>query len=263
MISFDSPVVAFTPESLPISGGRVLLSPYWGDVDTRPANGGAVYYRNSTDSTLLNMAGNQIRAVFPADFSTFTPTFLFIATWDHVGYYNSKTDKVCHMNCLPTSILYYSSDGAMYACVYLEFDKLYVAYSMAHCIDVVSHNLLLQTNTFQCILISDGPFTFVMFLYADGLIQWTTGDASDGINGFGGTPAQGGFNAGDGVRFFSIPGSQTADIINIATTSNIGIPGMWIFRVDLSMITVAERKYIAIVKIRQLATSRIHDGYVS
>ena len=87
---------------------------------------------------------------------------------------------------------------------------------------------------------SNGPFTFTSFLYADGLIQWTTGDASGGTNGLGGTPAQGGFNAGDGERFFSIPGSQTPAIINIASTTNVGIPGAWIFRIDLSTISEGE-----------------------
>ena len=48
-----------------------------------------------------------------------------------------------------------------------------------------------------------------------------------GTNGFGGTPAQEGFNAGYGVRFFSIPGSQTAAIVNLDTTSNVRVPGMW------------------------------------
>ena len=79
---------------------------------------------------------------------------------------------------------------------------------------------------------TNGINSFVIFLYADGEIQWTTGDASGGSGGFGGTPAQVGFNAGDGVRFASVPGSQTADIVNIDTTSNVGIPGVWIFRVD-------------------------------
>ena len=79
---------------------------------------------------------------------------------------------------------------------------------------------------------TDGVSSFVIFLYADGGIQWTTGDASDGTNGFGGTPAQVGFNAGDGVHFASVPGSQTPEIVNISTTSNVGIPGVWIFWVD-------------------------------
>ena len=89
-------------------------------------------------------------------------------------------------------------------------------------------------------LTSDGTYSFVSFLYADGLIQWTTGDASGGTNGLGGVPAQGGFNAGDGERFFSIPGSQTAAILNIFNTTNIGIPGQWTFRVDQNAIAEPE-----------------------
>ena len=81
-------------------------------------------------------------------------------------------------------------------------------------------------------LATDGLLSFVIFLYADGKIQWTTGDASGGTNGFGGTPAQVGFDAGDGIRYFAVPSSQTDEIINIADTSNVGIPGMWIFRID-------------------------------
>lgn len=41
-----------------------------------------------------------------------------------------------------------------------------------------------------------------------------------------------GFNAGDGVRYFNIPHSRTSAIINISSTSNYQIPGMWIFQVD-------------------------------
>ncbi len=79
---------------------------------------------------------------------------------------------------------------------------------------------------------TDGTVSYVKFLYADGEIQWTTGDASNGINGFGGTPAQVGFDAGDGERFFSVPGSQTNEIANIASTTNVNVPGVWTFRVN-------------------------------
>ena len=70
-----------------------------------------------------------------------------------------------------------------------------------------------------------------MFLYADGRIQWTTGDDSDGINGLGGTEALAGINAGDGVNSVTIPGSLTPGIINITQTSNVNNPGLWIFKV--------------------------------
>ena len=74
--------------------------------------------------------------------------------------------------------------------------------------------------------------SFVSFLYADGEIQWTTGDASGGSGGLGGTPASAGFNAGDGIHF-TIPGSLSDDIINITDTSNVGIPGVWMFQINI------------------------------
>ena len=98
----------------------------------------------------------------------------------------------------------------------------------------------MQTNTFQCILITNGKKAFTVFNYADGEIQWTTGDASDGTGGLGGTPAHVGFNAGDGIRFANVPGSQTADILNIDSTSNVDIPGVWIFRVDKEEIQITQ-----------------------
>lgn len=43
---------------------------------------------------------------------------------------------------------------------------------------------------------------------------------------------QGGFNAGDGIRFFVIPGSRTNEILNLPTTSNVARAGQWMFRTD-------------------------------
>ena len=80
-------------------------------------------------------------------------------------------------------------------------------------------DLILQTNTFQCVIATSGTSSFVMFLYADGEIQWENG-------------ALAGINAGDGINSVTIPGSLTPSIINIAQTSNVGIPGVWMFQVD-------------------------------
>ena len=71
-----------------------------------------------------------------------------------------------------------------------------------------------------------------MFLYADGEIQWTTGADSGGFGGLGGTEALAGINVGDGVNHATIPGSLTPSIINITGTSNVGIPGVWMFKVS-------------------------------
>ena len=65
---------------------------------------------------------------------------------------------------------------------------------------------------------TNGSKTFVMFLYQD--IQWTSDTAI-------------GFNGGDEVYYFIVPESRTADgVLNLNNTSNVGIPGMYIYRVD-------------------------------
>ncbi|KAK2166193.1 hypothetical protein NP493_1334g01015 [Ridgeia piscesae] len=85
-------------------------------------------------------------------------------------------------------------------------------------------------NTFQIVLITNGRHSFTIFNY--GNISWTTGEASGGTLGLGGTPAQVGFNAGDGERYFSVPGSRTDSIADVETTTNVGLRGRWMFRID-------------------------------
>ncbi|GAB4145326.1 MAG: hypothetical protein Fur0041_19960 [Bacteroidia bacterium] len=64
-----------------------------------------------------------------------------------------------------------------------------------------------KLNDFQ-LIITDGTDPIlptgsnVSFCYGD--MQWTTGDASGGTNGFGGTPATVGANLGDGVNYLQI-----------------------------------------------------------
>jgi hypothetical protein len=61
-----------------------------------------------------------------------------------------------------------------------------------------------KRNTFELIFTNStdpliGVGNNVAFSYAD--MQWTTGDASDGVGGFGGFPATVGVNKGDGVKY--------------------------------------------------------------
>ena len=66
-------------------------------------------------------------------------------------------------------------------------------------------------------------------MYAEGRMQWTTGDNSGGSNGLGGTEALAGINAGDSISHVTVSESLTPNIINITRTSNVGIPGVWMF----------------------------------
>jgi len=62
--------------------------------------------------------------------------------------------------------------------------------------------------------------------------EWETGDASGGSNGFGGTEAQAGFDAGNLVDFIAIPGSLAPGIANeMCNNSNVGDSGVWQFQI--------------------------------
>ena len=91
IISFDGAVSSFTPESFPLQNNRALIAPYWADVDTRGT--GTVYYRESQDTDLLRRARDDIFMAFSGRIR-FQPVFLFIATWDRVGYFSRQTDRV-------------------------------------------------------------------------------------------------------------------------------------------------------------------------
>ena len=65
--------------------------------------------------------------------------------------------------------------------------------------------------------------TFVFFIYED--IQWTHGLGSNI-----------GFDAGDGSRSFMVPGALTNQTLNIDEGSNVGVTGLYIYRVDCSVL---------------------------
>ena len=82
-------------------------------------------------------------------------------------------------------------------------------------------------NTYQCILVSDYKHVFAILLYAD--IQWIRASihASYGLVGF---------NSGDQVHSYTLPGSGTSSVHNLAVSSNVGVPGMWVYQISGIMI---------------------------
>jgi len=97
-----------------------------------------------------------------------------------------------------------------------------------------------RTNSFQAILRErpdTGPGNFdIDFRYER--LEWTTGNASGGSGGLGGTEAQAGFDAGNGPAsppsdFFTLPGSQTPQVLDLQNTSNVSAatPGLWTFAI--------------------------------
>ena len=64
---------------------------------------------------------------------------------------------------------------------------------------------------------TDGEKSFAFFIYTD--VQW--GEATIG------------FDAGDGMRSFNLLGSPAEDVREVEESNNIGVAGVYAFRVDL------------------------------
>ena len=68
------------PQPLPFKS-LTFISPYWEHFGT--ARFGRIYYRNTTDPTLLRRVLNHLQDVFPSA-KEFSPSYIFLATWANV-----------------------------------------------------------------------------------------------------------------------------------------------------------------------------------
>ncbi|XP_042555612.1 sushi, nidogen and EGF-like domain-containing protein 1 [Dipodomys spectabilis] len=151
----------------------------------------------------------------------------------HAGdvYYREATD--------PAILRRATGDIRRYFPELLDFSATWVFVATWYQVTFFGGSTSSPINTFQTVLITDGKFSFTIFNYDS--ITWTTGThASSGGDaaGLGGIAAQAGFNAGDGQRYFNIPGSRTADMADVESTTNVGVPGRWAFRIDDAQVRV-------------------------
>ena len=75
-----------------------LIAPFW----VSSIQSGHIFYRQTNDTTLLQRARDQLQELFPSS-GNFTPTTLFIATWDRVAQFEGATQvstykTVCHLS---------------------------------------------------------------------------------------------------------------------------------------------------------------------
>lgn len=144
------------------------------------------FYGQNVNSLYINNNGN---VSFGASYGTFTansfpdPTFIMVAPfWADVDT-RAAGSGVVYYKLTPTYLIVRWQTVGYYS---MYDDKL---------------------NDFQLIL-TDGSDPIlpagnnVSFCYGD--MQWTTGDASGGTNGFGGNPATVGVNRGNGVDYIQI-----------------------------------------------------------
>lgn len=97
--------------------------------------------------------------------------------------------------------------------------------------------MYLQEDTFQAVLATDGDTSVVFFIYG----------AVEGVF------ANIGFRSDEGSRSFMLPGALTTAVADIEFQSNVGVPGLYIYRVDLPVIIELNGKSVSYtIKIKWL-----------
>ena len=94
IISFQHPFTEYIPRRFPLNNLLPLIAPFWNDVDIRSP--GNIFYRQTNDTTLLQRARDQLQELFPSS-GNFTPTTLFIATWDRVAQWGGGSQVSAYM----------------------------------------------------------------------------------------------------------------------------------------------------------------------
>lgn len=166
----------YTPFGL-ATGNYPIIAPFFADVDTRLSAGGEPLANQVTPTPGGTSRGSDI-VWYDMDA---TGNGKLTVTWDDVGYYSYKTDKL---------------------------------------------------NAFQLQIIGRGNGNFdIVFRYE--AVNWTTGGASGGVGGLGGTVARAGYSTGDGASWYELPQSGQQDpMIALETTpGNTGSAGLYQFSV--------------------------------
>jgi hypothetical protein len=195
-VTFNAAQACYTPMPFPIAR-QPMIAPFWGDVDVRAFR----------------------RIMFGVRMCTGPEGDTLCTTMTAAG---------CSMP---------ASNGVWY---HLEAGRMVVTWDEVGFYQC--HDAAAQRNSFQMIITAvtsggcssstTGTDFDVEFRY--NRCEWETGDASGGTAGFGGTPAQAGFDAGNMRDFFEIPGSRTAGIAAaLCSGSNVmpADPGVWRFQI--------------------------------
>uniref|UniRef100_A0AAR2L6H1 NIDO domain-containing protein n=1 Tax=Pygocentrus nattereri TaxID=42514 RepID=A0AAR2L6H1_PYGNA len=159
-LTFDQSWKNYTPIQFNVYSGRDIIAPLWTDIDNR-ANG-VISYNQYSNGSVLSQATRDINQYFPG--VNFNASWVFVATWDRVAYFNYSGTEV----------------------------------------------------TFQLLLISDSKNrSYVVMNYVSIPISpqaWMAG-----------------YKTENNTHNFTIEAPSTS---NLFSTTNVGIPGHWAFRVD-------------------------------
>lgn len=143
-------------------------------------------YGQTFNDVFINNNGN---VSFGSGFSTFTSTGFPVNGFPMVAPFWADVDT----RDLGSGTVYFKSELHRFTVIWDH-----VGYYNVHGDKLNTFELILSDGTDPLVGIGNN----VCFCY--GNMEWTTGDASQGTNGFGGVAATVGVNAGDGVNFFQI-----------------------------------------------------------
>lgn len=181
---------------------------------------GGIKFQNTIYTQLyLNINGN---VSFGAAKSTFTPIAIPGLNYPILAPFFADVD------------LRAGSGSGIYTCLDVANKRLIFTWNEVGYYDKKtnlrnSFQLVMTNSTDQC---QDTRVTSafdVQFRYKK--LQWTTGDASNGSGGLGGTPATAGIDAGDTVNAVALPGSGTGAVLNLVSLTNGDEAGVFEFRV--------------------------------
>lgn len=188
---------------------------------------GLDFYGTTYTSLYLNNNGN---VTFSSPMGTFTPYNLTGATGNPIiAPYFADVDTgggaataTSGGNSTGSNLLYWDLDtsGNIFTATWDDVGYYYEATD--------------SLNAFQLALINrddTGTGNFdIVFRYED--INWTTGDASGGSGGLGGTVARAGWNSGNGTDYFELSESgDQAAMLALEGSSNVSDPGIYMFQV--------------------------------
>jgi len=179
---------------------------------------GLRFYGGTYTGLYVNNNGN---VSFAGPLSTYTPDAFPVASRPMIAPWWGDVDtRGTGLVPAERNLVYYDIQPGVFTATWYD-----VGYFASHT------NLI---NSFQLILTDASIFGVagsfdVEFRY--NRCEWTTGDASGGSGGLGGTPASAGFDAGDDTNYLTLPGSRTDAIVGVCRSSNVGESGVWRFQV--------------------------------
>lgn len=86
-VTFDASLHQWAPQQFPSLFHRII-APFLTDIDTR--YGGYVWYRATTEHTVLQRGTNKIRSLFPG-LPNFSATWMMIVTWEDVAAFGCSS----------------------------------------------------------------------------------------------------------------------------------------------------------------------------